>query len=400
MSNIKLQKGTLETIIVFILSPFLSVPFIFSQLRRGHERYMTFLLSIIMGFISFLFIPHYSNDKTRYIERFEMFSNFNLHELKEYFVYVLRPDYIFDFINFVFAKSGLSYHYFFFFVTTVTVFSIFKFIQKTNETLVMSFNYKHTLLFVFLILGALSFPNLLSGIRFFLAGSVFIWAVYFLLINKSLVKGIFYFTIAILTHFSFAFFIPAILLIVLWPKKMNPKFLLLISLIFIFLPKTILGDIFQLFDLSESYGGKVDSYLSSEREETFNFKILTHLRALWVYFSYIYVLFINKEKSTNKLLLLFIVTLSFINMTFSVPVVFNRYLIVSKIFFVTYLIYEKLTKSIKMKYFYTFVGLLIMSFFIDLYVLRPNIFASYSLSNMATIVNILSSKFSAMDILN
>ncbi len=190
------------------------------------------------------------------------------------------------------------------------------------------------------------------------------------------------------------------LLIVLWPKKIDPKFLLLISLIFIFLPKTILGDIFQLFDLSESYGGKVDSYLSSEREETFNFKILTHLRALWVYFSYIYVLFINKEKSTNKLLLLFIVTLSFINMTFSVPVVFNRYLIVSKIFFVTYLIYEKLTENIKTKYFYTFFGMLVMSFFIDLYVLRPNIFASYSLSNMATIVNILSSKFSAMDILN
>ncbi|SFU68309.1 EpsG family protein [Porphyromonadaceae bacterium KHP3R9] len=400
MSKIKLQKGTLETIIVFILSPFLSVPFIFAQLRRGHERYMTFLLSIIMGFISFLFIPHYSNDKTRYIERFELFSNFNLHDLQEYFVYGLRPDYIFDFIIYMFAKLGYSYHYFFFFVTTVTVFSIFKFIQKTNETLVRSFNYKHTLLFVILILGALSFPNLLSGIRFFLAGSVFIWAVYFLLINKSLVKGVLFFTVAILTHFSFAFFIPAILLIAYWPKKIDPKFLLLISLIFLFLPKTILGDIFQLFDLSESYGGKVDSYLSSEREETLNFKILTHLRALWVYFSYVYILIINKEKDTNKLFLLFIVTLSFINMTFSVPVVFNRYLIVSKIFFVTYLIYKKNTKSIKLKYFYTFLGLIVMSCLIDLYVLRPNIFASYSLSNMATIVNILSSKFSAIDILN
>lgn len=398
MTKIKLQKGTLETIIVFILSPFLSVPFIFAQLKKGNDKIMTLLLSVLVGLLSFLFIPSSGFDKTDYIERYNLFLNYDLAQLKDYFLYGLKPDYIFDSIIYLFAQLNISFHYLFLCLTTLTVYSVFRFVKITNEKSTNK-RFYYNILFVVFILFSFSLPRLFSGIRFIFAASIFLWAIYYLLIDKKWSKGVFYFTATILTHFSFAFFIPAIILLVFWPRKINPKLLLLFSLLFLLVPKDLLQNLFSVLELSESYSNKTDAYLTMERETTINAQILLYLRNSWVYFSYVYILLINKNKD-NRLLLIFTVLLSIVNISYSLPVVFDRYLVILKIIFTSYLINSKNNGSIKNIYFYFYFALACLSIFIDLYVLRPSIFASYSVSNMLTIAQVLSSKFNVVDILN
>jgi hypothetical protein len=395
--KIKLEKGTFETCLIFVLSPFLSIPFIFVQLKRGNEKLMTFLLSIMIGLLSFLFVPISGFDKTAYIKRYLLFKEYNFAQLKDYFIFGLKPDYIFDTIIYLFAKSNISFHFLFFFLTTLTVYSVFRFVQKTNEKL-LSQRFKYNILFALFVLFSFSLPGLFSGIRFILAGSAFIWAVYYLFIDKVRLKGILFFAIAILTHFSFAFFIPPVLLLFFYPKVLSSKIILLSSLAFLLIPKELLGDLFSYFELSESYANKTEAYLTSEREVSANAQILTYLRSLWVYFSYLFILVLNKDKN-NKLYLIFVVLLSFINITYSIPIVFNRYLIVPQFLLVAYLIYSKLNGSIKNIYFYLYFTFMMISTAIDLYVLRPSIFASYQLIDMLTIVQVLSNKFTIYDIL-
>ena len=76
----KLQKGTFETCLIFILSPFLSIPFIFTQLKRGYDKGTTLLVSLLMGLISFKFVPSSGFDKTVYINRFNEMSLFGIDE--------------------------------------------------------------------------------------------------------------------------------------------------------------------------------------------------------------------------------------------------------------------------------------------------------------------------------
>ena len=394
--KIKLQKGTFETCLIFVLSPFLSIPFIFVQLKRGNEKLVTLLLSVLIGLLSFLFIPSSGYDKTVYINRYLLFKDYNFAQLKDYFIFGLKPDYIFDSVIYLFAKSNLSFHFLFFFLTTLTVYSVFRFAQKTNEKL-LNQPFKYNILFASFVLFSFSLEGLFSGIRFILAGSAFIWAVYYLFIDRIRLKGLLFFAIAILTHFSFAFFIPPVLLLFFYPKVLNPKIVLLISLVFLLIPKEFLGDLFSYLELSESYANKTEAYLTKEREVTANAQILIYLRNVWVYFSYLFVLVLNKDKN-NKLYLIFVVFLSFINITYSIPIVFNRYLIVLKFLLVAYLIYSKLNGSIKNIYFYLYFIFMMISIAIDLYLIRPSIFASYQLIDMMTIVQVLSNKFTIYDI--
>lgn len=395
--NVKLQKGTFETLLIFLLSPFLSIPFIIVQLKRGSTRFMTLLVSLLIGYLSFLYIPQHTDDKTRYIELYNQFANYDLSQLIEYFVYHLRPDYFFDLIIYIFAKIDISFHYLLFVLTSITVYSVLRFVEKVNKKL-LNESFKYTNLFIILILFSFSLPGLFSGIRFVLSASIFIWAIYYFFIDKVLIRGVLFFATSILTHFSFAFFIPPILLLLFYPKRFNPKIILVFSLLFLFFSKSLMGDVFSLIGLPESYALKTEAYLSYEKTDTVNAQILTYLSNLWVYFSYVYILILNNDKK-SKLYLIFIVFLSFINITYSIPIVFNRFLIIPKLLLGAYLINSKLRGSIKIVYFYLYFALIAISIIIDLYVLRPSLFASYKLVDMLTVIQVLSNKFTIYEIL-
>lgn len=395
--SVKLKNGTLETCFMFLLSPFLSIPFILIQLKLGRDKYMALLISILVGLLSFSYVPTFSDDKVRYIERYNEFKFFNYLDLWSYFKRVGRPDFIFDHFIFFFSKVSISFNYLFFIITFFTVLLIFNFIRKIAiSEFHGQFNFSISI--VLLILFSFSIPDLLSGIRFNLALSIFIWAIYYIFNSDNKMKGLLLMLLTILLHFSFSFFIIPLVLVYFWPKKISLRLVLAFSLVFVFLPKEFLLNIFGFLSLPENYLNKASLYLENEVEFSDNAIILRYISQLWLLFVVYYFVFVNKERR-SKLYYMVVISIAVVNITYAVPLVFNRYLILLKLLTTTFFIILYINKRIKPIYFYIFFLLSLLSFFIGFYVVKVNFEASYSLQNLITLVTIFSNKMSEIDIL-
>ena len=331
------------------------------------------------------------------MERYDFFKFFNYSDLLSYLERVNRPDFIFEHLIFIFSKLNIDFNYLFFIVTVVSVFSVFKFIAKVAENMFSQY-FKLSITIVLLTMFSFSPPDLISGIRFALASSIFIWAVYYFLIKPNRIKGVLFMVLAILTHFSLSFFIPVLLLSVYWPKSLNPRVFLAVSLLFIFLPKEFLFNIFEFLSLPQTYSSKANLYLETETEFSANAIILSYIEKIWLLFIAYYFVFKNKEQNT-KLYYMCIISFGLINITYSIPLVFDRYTILLKLLITTYIIVLHINKKIKAIYFYIFMSLSLISFLVGIYVLRENILVSYSIDNLITLVHIFSNKMTQLDIL-
>lgn len=393
----KNNRGTIETCLFFMLSPLMSIPFIFWQLYKKSDKRMVLLISLLIGILSFLFIPNWSSDKARYYERMQLFEFYSYSDLLRYFTVIRRPDFLFDNLIFIFSKLGFDINFLFFGISAFTVYSIFKFIKKIADFYFKT-EFTFDILLCLLIVFSLSQSGLFSGIRFYFATSIFIWSVYYIFFLNNLWKGILFFLLTLTIHFSFAFFIPVLLIVYFFPKKLDPRIVLIFSMLFILLPKDYLSNIFGFLEMPESYANKADVYLTMERDQSGNALILSFLRNSWVYFSYIFLLFLNKDRD-SKIFLIFIILLSFVNITYSMPIVFNRYTVVLKIFFLAFFIVLYRQKKVKPAYFYFLFLCFFMNFIVDTNVLRYNYLASYNFSELLTTIHIFSKKISPYDFL-
>lgn len=391
-----IKKGTVETYITFFLSPLFSIPLILLQLKK-RDNSVLILVALFFGYLSFLYIPSISNDKAEYYSRYAKYLDYDFGDLINYLKAVSRPDFVFEFIIYFFARLNINIQLMFFFLTSFTVYSIFAFVKEVVNKYVNG-NFYFTIFTTLLIIFSLSFSGLLSGIRFYFATGIFIWSIYFLFFQINIRRGVLLFILTLFTHFSFAFFIPAIILVYLFPANLNPKIVLGFSLLFLFLPKDFLGSIFGFLQMPESYSNKADSYMNVEQVTSENSLILNFLRNLWLYFAYFYLLFFNKN-SNNKALLVLMIFLSFVNITYSVPLIFNRYTVVLKILFLTYLLFLYKSNKLDLKYLLLFSASFFINFVIDINVLRYNFIASYQLSDFYTIIHILSKKVIPYDFL-
>lgn len=396
MINKLLRKGNFETTIIFLLSPFLSLPFILFQIKRKSGKIPLILISLIFGIISYLYVPTFSNDKTRYMERYELFKHFTYSELWDYFILVNRPDFIFDHLNYFFSKFNLNLQTLFFLITSFTVYSFLIFIKRINQYYNISF--KYTLSSVFLIILSFSYQDLFSGIRFFFAGSLFVWVLYYFIWKKNIFKAIIIYVLVLLIHFSYAFFIPGILLFILFKKYKNIKWILGLSLIFLILPRSFIIDLFNTINLPESYMYKADSYLTSEREFSGDFIIFLHLRRLWLYVTYFY-LFTVKRENINQLFIILMIFISLANITYSMPLVFHRFSILIQLLMACYLIYEKANGLLKYKTYIVFLGLFFLSRIIELYIIRYNISATFEWEQLISIIHIVFNQVTLKDVL-
>lgn len=390
-----IKRGDLETFLIFLFSPLVSLPFIFLQLKNKRNSVSLFLLSVFFGFLSFLYVPDITNDKTRYIERYSEFKNYNSAQLLQYFQ--ASPDYIFDSLLFLFAKIGVSYNALFLFLTTFTVYSIFIFVKKIISKSDIQGNHYNIVLIVFTIFS-FSLPGLFSGIRFGFAGSIFVWVVYFIFFNKKPTKAVLLLTLTIFIHFSYFLFIPAILLILYKPNWLNVKILLAASLFFLFLPKNVLSNLIPV-NLPEAYAIKTDAYLNWDREVNNKALILGFIKKLWLYFSFIFLIFLDK----NKNLILFSLVsifISVVNVAYSIPVIFNRYAEFICILMVAYLVVLRTKNNIKPLYFHFFFLLFCASFLVDIFVLKANFAESFKIFDMLTIVDILNHNVEPKEIIS
>ncbi|MCC2591359.1 EpsG family protein [Chryseobacterium sp. MFBS3-17] len=357
------------------------------------------LISLLFGFLGFLYIPTITNDKAKYFIRFEYFEKISLENFLQYLVLTKRPDFIFETLMYLFAQSKVNIQWLFFIISTFVVYSILTFCNKILEiNLIKSKRLLLTPFMVLITIFSLSYSGLLSGVRFYFALSIFIWSIYFLFIDKNRTKGILLLVVTIATHFSFSFFIPAIIITFFFQKKLNLKLILAISLIFLFLPQNILANILGFLEMPETYGNKADAYLNNEVEFSKNSIILTFLRNAWIYFLYVFILFINKDKK-DLLTKILVVFTAFVNITYSVPIIFNRYVIVLKVLFLSVIFIRCLHSKNQLKYLYILGILFFINFVVDINVLRYNILASYKMKEMWNIILLITNKISPHDFL-
>lgn len=372
-----------------MLVPFLATIPLFFQLRKGKDNGACLLMSLLAGMLSFNYIPSYSNDKSRYIERGEYFSSLSFDEFIAYLTNSLKPDYIFDLLNYIIVSSGLKdVRVFFFVITFFTVYSILialkKIIIKTTEK-----DFSYSLLTLILVIAAISLPNLLSGMRFTFAGSFFLWFIYFLAFNKRPIWATIFLLLSIATHFSYSLLGLAALAVLIKPRVLVMKTALILSLLFYIVPQDFLTNITSVLSLPSGYISKVNAYTQSEIEFSREIVILSYLRNLWFYLTIPYLLKYN-PKSYSTFFILVTSMIVFINFMNPITMAFDRYVVFFKILFSAYLIYETVALKKSKKVFYMFMMLFLLGWVVDVFVMRVNLLESYSIINLFTIFNIFS----------
>lgn len=393
--KLNLKNGTFETIILFLASPFLSIPFIVFQLKRK-DNAVLILIALLFGLLSFNYIPHFSDDKVRYYERYKTFVSLDWAGFIQHLETTNRPDFIFESLLYIFAKLEFNIQYLFLIITSFTVYSILFFIKKAIQKKDKSL-YNYTIWTVLLIVFSLSLGDLFSGVRFYFASAIFIWGIYFLFFHKNIVKSVLLLLLSIVTHFSLIFFIPVIIISYFFPKNKSPKIILLISLVFLFLPKDFLSNLLGMVQLSDSYRAKSDGYLTDDRMFSENLVILNFIRNTWLYFSYGYIILRKGDYSKMYVLIVFFTAL--VNVTYPVPLIFNRYTILLKILFIPFYLFLWYKKQMSLKTFTLISILFFLNFLVDIYVYRYNFLESYNFIDMLTIINFLSNKIHSNDFL-
>lgn len=382
----KVRKASIQSIAAYLFSPLLSIPIILVMIYRKNKTAI-WTLVLILATISFLYIPHVSNDKARYFSRYVAFRSFTLKALFNYLFASKRPDFIFDILIFLFSKLRINFQFFFFTNTLVTTGIIFFLFNKLWSHGIIRKGFFGAFL---LVLFSLSLPTLFSGVRFYLGAAVFLLAIYHLFYTKKKTLAIFIFAFSILTHFSLAFFLPALILLYFFPK-INYKVIFLLSAVFIFIPGDFLSGFLGLFTLPDSYSEKVNAYLRDPmmRERIRNIggsaALLNKIRNLWILFSYIYILFGRKNIPTSTILKIFFVFSSFTFITYSNPIIFSRFSVLIRQLFAFVVIHDYiLTGNIKrINWFLVLFSLL---FVIDVYILRNNFTASlFQMENISSV---------------
>lgn len=384
----KINKLSILTVNTFLLSPILSIPFMALQLFKKNDNFITLLVSILIGFFSLKYIPSFSNDKTRYIERSYQFSDFNFSDLIFYLNTTNSPDYLFDFYIYFFIQLGVDFKYFFLIVTSISTYLVFKAIKGiVGSSLGKKFIYDNLSLII--VVSSFSLTNLLSGIRFFLAGSIFLWFIYYFYFEKKYFLSFLFMILALSTHFSYFLFIVATIIAFLigqTEKKSisSLKIFLLLSSLFFIIPRDIIEGLLTSLYLPTEYLYKVDLYIADSREDTESSIILNFLKNMWLYFSFVYLLF-AKSKVDYRIYTLMVVFFISISFLYSIPLVFNRYLGYYKIIFSIYLILKIINKEDSRVLATLLLISYLIGFLIEIFVFRINFFESYSFSSFVTI---------------
>lgn len=327
--------------VFFIIAPFLSLP----SILYGIYKKSTFSLGlfvVLLGLLSFLYVPNASDDKAFYYSQYELFKSL---DFKSFRMYILsgQPDFILHFLLYSFVKIGVGIQYFYLFITITTVSVWFYIWNKTSDKNHLS-NKQYFLFFV-LIIFSFSYPGLFSGTRFYFSNSLLLLGYYFGVIENKRIKGLLIIIFASLTHFSILLFLPIYIVLIIIPhKNIFYKGIFLLSFIFVVTPKGFIVEMLSSLSSSGSYSQKIESYTSvvdfieSGIEESENYMIAYVLNIAWSFFAYIYLIATIKRESLFRNLIY--INFAIINVFYSITTVHDRYLLIAKALFVFLVIYE------------------------------------------------------------
>lgn len=381
-------------ILLFLISPFLALPtIIFGIVKRS--KLSLILLIVFIGILSYLYIPNYSDDKSRYIEIYENFKNW------EYIPFILynlsrSQDFILQLMFKFGADIGIKVQIVFFIVTTISVGIILKIWYQV--VFLLNFNKRDSLLSLLLFVTSISFLDLFSGTRFFLAASMALYA-YFqgFFLNKN-IKAILLLLISVNIHFgllvfAFAYFFLKFTL----HKDYVIKAAFLLSFIFLVLPKDFLMNVISSTSLDGALASKSEAYLKSDKDFVteeikqggFGGMMIYFIQNIWIYGMYIYLFLKIKSKEYYHLICFFLITI--LNIFYASPTVYFRYSLFIKMFFVLVLLFD-LKKYNTKKESVFFIICFICVLTTHIIVTRYNIHKSYVDQNSFYFLDILFKK--------
>ena len=387
--NLKFNKVSLFNAVLFSVSPFLAIPSILIGVINK-SKFSLQLLVLLFGIVSYIFVPNLSDDRARYFELYENFQNSSYVELFAYLM-IQGQDFILQSMFYIASQYNISAQYVFAIVTIISMSLIFSIYYKITQTEVYTTKEDRFYAIILLCL-AIPYIDLFSGTRFMFANSFVLLAFYIGLIEKK--KSAFLLlVIASFIHFSTLVFIPIFSVLYFFPNS-DKKYivLFLISIFFLIIPASFILSLFNLFGFSGGLAVKQDAYLEGDDfiqnaiNESYIAKIAFLLEMLFITISYVFLVFFSKSKGVFKNMVLF--SASVINIFYSVPTIFFRYVLFLKLLFVFFLIHEIYSHKQK-TWGFLFASILIGIFFFQIISGLPNIIETFLNKDVILLLQII-----------
>lgn len=342
----------------FFFSPLLSLPLVLRGIFYQNKESLV-LFCLCIGFISFGFTPAAGYDKSHYINLYKLYQNMPVSDFINIFLQQ-TTDIVFYALLYFIAYFGLPFEFFSLLITFTTCYLILSVFQKQSVS--NNHKKKQTFLYFSIVVLAISLPDLLSGMRNYLSVAFIFYGFHLLVNEKNLKKSAIFLFLGVITHFSSFIYVAVALMYYFFNKRaVVVKTSFVVSLVFIFLPKSFLLDILPMSSMSELYGMKTAGYLSEGSYIENNIMVgninnlIRHfVNGLWFYIALAFSLL--NIKNNNKLFIFFLCLMSFINLISSSPDLLVRYGLLSSIVFLLVLFFDK---SLKYSRFFIYLMLIV-----------------------------------------
>ena len=245
MKSIKIDILSLETLIIFCLSPLFALPLIIWGIYRRHTASFIFLASF-MGIMAYLTPP--VGDLYRHTMSYFDYQNIGLDD----FIYGLRGDILLDFISYVFAKLGIPYDFVRFFYVTISyliVNRIFNWHMRYSD---IPYTQKEAFIrYIFAFTGLLFF-NLTLGVRFIFAVMLFLLSLHLYINCKKNSAAFLYLLLSVMTHYSMIAY--CLLALLFMYARFNKFLIIILLLVSVVLSKALISKFDDYFTAIELIG--------------------------------------------------------------------------------------------------------------------------------------------------
>lgn len=319
-------------ILIFILYPLLSLPFILKGILK-RERWAYVLGAFFMGYMGMLYPP--AGDMYRYAEDFNLYKELDW----EYFgiLMVLKFDYFLPLLSWILGKLGAypeSTRFLFVACSYFLLFDLYHDLTSSNKYLT-----KQTRVYSLILLVPLTFSSYLF--RMGLAQTVLVYGIYWFLI-KNKKKGFFFIIFAVFIHVSY---MPFIFIAIASRYKVfnfSSNVFGYLCLLLVFIESSSLGvTLLRSLPFSESLLAHLEEYISGSQSEDLSSQFtIKQLLAKYffniVYYItlYQYYIFYKSNPQPLKIKRFVNIFILIIIMSSSVPILHDRLLDVLKVFLI------------------------------------------------------------------
>lgn len=301
-------------IILFFISPLLSLPFVFVEIYNK-RRYAQTLVALFFALSAWLFPP--IMDLYRHFLSF-LKINDNPYALRD--LLEDKSDFLLYYLNRFYGYLGLPFEIVKFTLTFLTyeiIFWIFRDIIKKNKSL----NKYYFLIFCIFVLSV-HYTNLVTGLRSIFSATLFTLGIYLLVIKQK--SGYFFLLSACFTHYTYYFYLIPFIIMIKTNIQISNRNLIIFSLIIItFFNPLLLEKIMNLPFIPNFISGAMNAYLfgkfSSNQLDThnFNYFVLYLIGQIPVWILAYYNIFLSNNNfgrisRLSLLLLIFLSQVSFI----------------------------------------------------------------------------------------